>query len=340
MEKHLNNFNLLRLIGALLVIVSHSFAITGNTDMEPLLQITKGKLELSGIGLTMFFFISGYFVTASAMGANNTGTFLKKRLYRIYPALIVLVLISVFLIGPLLTSIPLKNYFSNSESWLYLFTATGVRIRMYLPNVFDSSLFNEHAFNASLWTIKLEIQLYASMAFTLWIGLMKNKKVFSFIALLILLVCFGIVTFSNQINFAFARYLNLIGIFYFGAFIFSSNLLSKQVYAIAVIATLLSFIFLFQKPIYFDPIAFLLISISTIVYLIGFNKRICIPLETDISYGLYIYAFPIQQIIFMYTGSLSPWLIMGVGILFTIPIALVSWHLVEKKFILLKHKKG
>ena len=102
MDKHNNNFNFLRLFAAFLVIFSHYFDVTGNENSEPIKKLLHGKTAASGIGLSMFFFISGYFITQSAYATNNTLRFLQKRIARIYPALFVVVLLTAFVIGPLL----------------------------------------------------------------------------------------------------------------------------------------------------------------------------------------------------------------------------------------------
>ena len=134
---HKNNYNLLRLIGAILVIVSHSFDLVQSEYLEPIAYFSKDKLECSGVGLTIFFFISGYFVTGSAVMSNSKSEFILKRIRRIYPALIGFVLISVFIAGPLLTILPLNVYYSENDTWQYLYTATGLKIRMNLPGVFS-----------------------------------------------------------------------------------------------------------------------------------------------------------------------------------------------------------
>lgn len=329
---HQNNFNFLRLIGALLVIISHSFDITGKSNSDPLFQLT-GKLQSSGIGLTIFFFISGYFVTASANNTAGIGRFIIKRVMRIYPALIVLVFISVFFAGPLLSTLATYQYFQEKDSWVYLFTTTGLRIRMNLPGVFSSPNFQIKAFNASLWTIALEIQLYISITLALWFGIVRNKKLFSTICLIIIFVCFGIVAFNQNISFNSARHLSLIGLFYLGGVVYTASFTKKIIQIVMLLSASLFVMFTFFKILGFDPFILCLLSISMLTYCVGFTKGFKIQLTTDISYGLYIYAFPIQQTIFMFSGITDSWILALSSIVFTLPLAFASWHLIEKKFI-------
>lgn len=323
----------------MLVIISHTFAIAGKNDLEPLIFYTKGHLQLSGVGLTLFFFISGYFITASATTTEKPKLFLLKRIYRIYPALIVLVVISVFIAGPLLSVFSLHQYFASKETWLYLFTATGLRIRMNLPGVFTLPSFNVHAFNASLWTIALEIELYISISIALYTGLLKNKKLFIFFSLLIVLFCFVSVALRLEISHNEKRQLNMIGIFFMGSFIYITAFSKKIIKAILLFSALLFIIFVCYKIPGFDPFFLFLIAVCMLVYCVGFNSLVKVPLHTDISYGLYIYAFPVQQIVFMLWNNQNPYFQLALGILLTLPFAFASWHLVEKRFIRATHKR-
>jgi len=334
---HKNNFTFLRLVAAVSVIISHSFDVVGKASFEPLSYFTNNKVEFSSFGLATFFFISGYFITASATNTNSVFKFCLKRIYRIYPALIVLVLVSVFIAGPLLTILSIPQYFADKESWLYLFTATGLRIRMILPGVFSTDAFNIKGFNASIWTIALEIELYISVAAAMWLGLLKRSFIYTVLTLLISLICFGTMALKQGITFDMARHLNLIAIFYLGAFTYISAMQRSLVKAILLISVLLFIIFTLLNLFGFNPIPFFLIAVCMVVYWFGFTYKIKIPLQTDISYGLYIYAFPVQQAIYMFTGIRNPYIMIVASILCTLPFAFASWYLIEKKFIGLKH---
>ena len=55
-----NNFDFLRLIFASLVIITHSYALSGATVYDPLARLTQGQMEFSYLGVHGFFIISGY----------------------------------------------------------------------------------------------------------------------------------------------------------------------------------------------------------------------------------------------------------------------------------------
>ncbi len=339
LQQHNNNFNLLRLLGALLVIISHCYYITGKVNFEPIRLITGGKLEISAFGLCIFFFISGYFVTKSACETKNTVFFLRKRFARIYPALITIVLITVFFIGPIFTQLDFSDFFNNPDTWKYLYTMTGLRIRTMLPGVFTESGFFLHGVNGSLWTISLELILYISITVFLISGIIINKKIFAVISLSTLIICILTVSIVVNLDFFYVKYFYLSGIFFLGSFIYSSGL-SKKIVKVILIFTVFLYITLYvSNPSFIRYDFLLLIIIGLLAYLAGFYKNLVIKLNNDISYGLYIVAFPIQQIVFKMTGyNQSIVLQLLITILIAVPLAYLSWKYIEKPIINLNNR--
>lgn len=103
-----NNFDFLRLLGALLVIISHSYALT-LAGKDPLFQLT-GSEPFSFLGVAMFFVISGFLITQSGH-YDPTRHFIWKRFLKIIPGLIGVSLFTVFILGPVVTTVPIKEYF-------------------------------------------------------------------------------------------------------------------------------------------------------------------------------------------------------------------------------------
>ena len=338
-KQHDNNFNLLRLIGACCVIFSHSFYITGNDAIEPVNAITHSAIEASAIGLVIFFFISGYFVTKSAYLSRSIQGFIKKRVFRIYPALIVCILLSVFVIGALFTELSTAAYFSNIETYKYLITASAVFVKMELPGVFQNTSFFQHAFNSSLWTISLEIKLYLSLVLIIILSRMIDRqKIFKFIPSIIFITSALLLLFYKHFDYTWQRNMNLITVFYFGSFVYSLSLSKRTMVYILLSSIVLYFATIPLKGTV-NSEAFLWIIISAVTYLIGTFSKIKISLQTDISYGLYIYAFPVQQAVFYllgYNTNVLLNLFLSFGI--TTLLALLSWKYIEKPFIQLKNK--
>ena len=131
-----NNITLLRHFAAFFVLISHSFDLTNNFNNEFLRRLSGQAISFGQLGLIIFFFLSGFLVTQSLVTSINLKQFIWKRFLRIYPALFVVVVLSVFLLGPLFTTFSIKEYFLSSQTWSYLFGTTWGRLRVVLPGVF------------------------------------------------------------------------------------------------------------------------------------------------------------------------------------------------------------
>src|SRR5439155_23209736 len=108
-ERH-NNFDLLRLLAALSVIFSHAFLLAENSqDHDPLMLLTGGQAILGLAGVFVFFTISGYLITQSFETTASPVVFLAKRALRIFPGLILCLVVCAFVIGPLVTKLPLAD---------------------------------------------------------------------------------------------------------------------------------------------------------------------------------------------------------------------------------------
>src|SRR5437764_8192508 len=116
-----NNFDLLRLVAAVSVIFSHAFLLSENSqDHDPLMILTGGQSILGVVGVFVFFTISGYLVTQSFDTTGSPLVFLAKRALRIFPGLLLCLAVCVFVIGPLVTQLPLADYFTRPEPYLFL----------------------------------------------------------------------------------------------------------------------------------------------------------------------------------------------------------------------------
>ena len=98
-----NTLDFLRLISAIFVILHHSYPLTGNNS---LLSV------LGAIAVSTFFVISGYLVSQSWFSDPTPSRFLWKRILRIVPGLVTVVIFTIIIIGPVNTSLPVREYFS------------------------------------------------------------------------------------------------------------------------------------------------------------------------------------------------------------------------------------
>ena len=328
---HRNNFNFLRIFAAVLVAITHSSAITGQAANEPLHQLTKGYFYFSSLGLYIFFFTSGYLVTQSAANSKTSLIYLQKRVLRIYPALITVVLLSVFVAGPLLTSFGLKQYFTDADTWKYLWTATGLKVRFRLPGIFENSKFFMSGFNGSLWSIKLELEMYFLLFILMLLGIFKNIK-WLLIVLITSIILLLFLNIKNQYSFIIPDHKNslLACTFLFGG-IMQTGIISKKarlyLFIVSGIFLIAKITGLLRTDIMIDDIIFF--SLAT--YFIALNKKFLLLIKHDISYGIYIYAFPLQQYIFQLVGfKQSTFANLFLSLCCSAIFALCSWIFIEK----------
>src|SRR5579862_4738920 len=120
MERH-NNFDLMRLLAAASVILSHAFLLAENSQAhDPLMILTGGQAILGLAGVFVFFTISGYLIAQSFEATRSPLVFLAKRALRISPGLLVCLVVCVFVVGPAVTSLPLRDYLGRPQTWLFL----------------------------------------------------------------------------------------------------------------------------------------------------------------------------------------------------------------------------
>jgi peptidoglycan/LPS O-acetylase OafA/YrhL len=331
-----NNITLIRHVAAFFVLITHSYALTGHFSGEPLLQISGGAISFSKIGLILFFFISGFLITQSLVTSSGIGRFIWKRFLRIYPALIVVVFLTVFVLGPLVTRIPVKQYFSGSETWQYLSGATLVRLRFYLPGVFNTS-----GVNGSLWTLPIEFRLYLLLALLFVAGLIKRRKwYFGFIFLFLMLAFLAqqgnadspaMIYLSPYLAWGM-YFLTGSGIFFVKdkirvdyrvlIFFLVGWYLARNTEIINIVTELVCFSYLTLWACFKTPVVFS-----------RFFKK------NDFSYSMYLYAFPLQQLIISADPNVTPWILVGLTSPAIVPFCLFSWHCIEKPALKWKNRK-
>lgn len=329
---HRNNFNFLRLFAAILVAITHSYAITGNAEKEFLYQLTNGHFYLSSVGLYIFFFTSGYLVSLSAVNSKSPIFFLKKRVLRIYPALIVVVIMSIFIAGPLLTTFDLKQYFTEADTWKYLWTSSGFRIRFRLPGVFEQPGFATAGFNGSLWSISLELELYAILFLVLFAGIFKKRRLLVILFILLLISCLLLANLNNQVTSSMTNRKNflLAAAFLFGGLL-QTEFIPKKNFPYLFLASSLLLFLKISGILSIDLLIDEVVFFSLATYFVAFTRQINISFKNDISYGVYIYTFPLQQLFFQLSGfsqSVIMNLLLSLGS--SCILALLSWIFIEK----------
>ena len=143
------------------MLVSHAFPLSGDKSMaEPLGLLTRGQDTFGGLAVCTFFFISGFLVTRSLTKSRSLVVFAVARGLRILPGLAVVTILAALVLGPLVTTLSLAEYFVNPRVASY-FRNIQLDMHYNLPGVFTHNAMQ--AVNGSLWTLKFEIMMYIAL---------------------------------------------------------------------------------------------------------------------------------------------------------------------------------
>ena len=253
---------------------------------------------------------------------------------RIYPALIVIVLVAVFIVGPLFSNLMAWNYFNKSTTWLYLLTLSGLHIGYILPGVFTNDLHFDHGINGSLWSIALELKLYILL---IGFGLLnKRRKLLGNVAPMVLALLLSFFVSENILflgSYFDELHCRLIAIFFIG---YTTNAYYDRLRLSWIYLVIIFFIY-FISMRYFISARFitetLFFGYSTLF--IAYKVRLYKPVM-DISYGMYLYSFMITQIIIDVLKVDNPIYLIVMVVIVVLPLSILSWLFIEKKALSLK----
>ena len=186
-----------KFIAALLVIFSHSFSLVGKEDW--LYNITKGQMSFGGLSVGLFLFFSGLYISKSISQNSNITfcNFMKKRCIRIFPALFVTIFLTVFGLGPIMTTLSLKDYFLNIETYRYLLNVLLI-MQHNLPGVFENNIAMATV-NGALWTLPVEFLCYIGCFILKKMGFYEKKRYSISYFILYILWILVLVTIDNGI---------------------------------------------------------------------------------------------------------------------------------------------
>lgn len=332
-----NNFNFIRMVAALFVLVSHAYPLSlGASEVEPL--VAQLGISLGGLGVFTFFCISGFFISLSYQRSKSKIDFVVARFLRLYPALLVVLVLSAFVVGPLFAAISLHDYFSSSEVYSYVATNLKLKsIQFQLPGLFQDNPYP--GINGSLWTLYYEVLLYALVFALGVVGLLKSLPRVSmfFVVYFLFYFTFRFLLEGERIHPGFQTRMWVQWSFAFvvGMLLYAYRFKVWLDYRVLGACWIVAF-FLYKSPVFVE--AFVL-AWSYSVFWIAFNTQWFARQFNrlgDYSYGLYIYAFPTQEILaHLWKGILPVTMILVALPLALIP-AVLSWHFIEYPCILRK----
>ena len=326
-----NNFDALRLLAAISVIFSHSFLIAEGTQKhEWLIRLTGNQSILGLTGVFVFFAISGFLVTQSFEETGDPLRFLAKRALRIFPGFFVATLLSAFVLAPFVTTLEPGAYFSRPEPYRYVIGNTLLDPTVHeLPGVMFVNNPVGLEINGSMWTLRIEFMMYLMV---LGLGMTAAADP----AHAVLLLALGLAC----LHFDTLDFLGAWGwlLAFFAAGMVLYKLRATRIFDGRVALLALAGLVLSVPLREFIPM-FPLFGCYLALWL-ALNPRLpVIPTARfgDLSYGLYIYGWPVEAaVVWLLGGRALWWQVFAIALPVTAAIAFLSWHLIERPALRLK----
>jgi len=338
-----NNFDFLRFLMACIVIHTHSYVIAGATSSSSVQRLLHLDFGGATLAVDVFFLISGFLISSSFHSSATTLHYLQKRFLRIYPGFFVTLAFCIFVVGPL-AGVNLSAYFRTPQTYTYFYPLFFAPLQT-LPGAFVDAPWHNMV-NSSLWTIRFEVFCYLIPPFLALLGLFRFRMV-------ILILFLTSIVAQNMEMLQLPRQWILVFpwfgdiwelprflMFFLAGMTFHAFRDSIRLSPNLLILSIFGFILGFIHPVFKNTV--FPIGLTYLIFYIAFTPRI--PLQHfgrhgDFSYGMYLYAFPVQQLLVRYIPmARNPLLLTLLAFVVTFCLAFLSWHLVEFPCLKLKNK--
>lgn len=327
--------DIIRFFAAILVIICHSFPLSyGNTTSDYLARYTDNRLSFGGLAVGIFFVFGGFLISKSMENKKNAATFFKARCKRIFPSLIFVVLVIVFVIGPIVTDLTIREYFSSMETYKYLGNIFLIPIHN-LPGVFEKNIYAS-VVNGALWTLPVEFMCYIMIYIAYKIGIFEKKK-FAFTIPFAIVIIILLIFIRDNFIISVVRpvILYYIGL---GMYVFRDKIkLTKKCFWTSV------FCFILLIGLKLDIIAMISVFPYIMMYLAFGTKKKFINFSKngDISYGMYLWGWPVAQIVCMIFGKKMEWYVNSIIVItLSIVFGYITYVIVERKILNIGGKDG
>ena len=323
------------------MLISHSWPLTG-VEVDPVAHLTGGLIGGGSLAVSIFFVLSGFLVTKSAL-ERSAEDYVLSRLLRIIPALFLVSLFDVLVIGSYFTTLEFKEYMSQSVTFQHLLNFKVFPIEYNLPGVFEGGTY-PHV-NGSLWTLPIECSLYILLPIMVALKLLTKRTavwtLLAFISLSVYSVLYLGLSDANRGSVVF-KAVHAWSILHYGLFFFLGSFsyiyrheipLSGGLSVVMAIALYGSKGTISQAPIFYLSLTYI-----TIFLAIGIPQVLSLKKIGDLSYGTYIFAWPIQKSVITALSTASPVLVTIISLPITLVLAYGSWRFVEQPMLELKRR--
>lgn len=330
-DSRYNNLDWVRLCAAVMVIYGHSYAISpSNGHVDIVTTITNGLAPSGSVAVAIFFFLSGILVARSAVQSSTARSFLLKRVARIWPALTVCVILSAFVFAPIFGG----GQIDLGQSVSYVVRNVGnIYNQHFVDGVYESH--PDRSLNGSLWSLTLEARLYLVFLLLMLMGVHRMRPLLD-------LVLIGLVVHlavdpgsvpllgSSVALYGSAAFPLYSAIFLVGA-LFFLNGGGRLNFLPAAIIFAVAYTFVSSGTVksgfFWAFVLFLSLAVARSPLLLR------LKLPGDYSYGVYLYGWPSQQIVYAIFPGVYPEVNFIFSAVLALALAVVSWHLLEKRVL-------
>lgn len=326
---HKNQLDKIRILAALVVIFSHHYPLTGTRPPAWLETPWLNWSMAGGVGVMVFFCISGYLVTLSWYKQPEFAPFLWKRILRLWPGMLGSVICGIFLFGLIFTTIPLGEYLKSPATWNFFWTNISLTKEYgFLPGVFKNNP-NPEVMNGVYWTIPMEFTCYLILAGLGATGLLNRKKILK--GFLLIYMASFLLFYNSDFTGIIRHWVEYPAFFAAGAFIaLHKNWFSKNGGKLLLfIAPVLVFTYFFTPY----PATSRFFLIPALVIFIGNlpAKNSWFTRLGDPSYGIYLYGYPIAQSITALWPEMNFWASLFLTFALSVIAGYASWLLLESR---------
>jgi peptidoglycan/LPS O-acetylase OafA/YrhL len=324
-----DNFLLLRIVAAVMVIYGHSYALTRDTGATEIFLRHGWRIYSGDIAVDIFFVISGFMVSGSYLAGSGLFSYMAARFLRIVPAYAFILVLSALVIGPLFTTLDSSAYFASPDVLPYV--AKNLRfssdMAWTLPGVFEGHRMT--AINGSLWTLPAEMRMYLLVAALGVFGFLGNRALGLLAALALLLAAI----FDPQLLPVHSDWVRLGGFFCIGilAQLFKDSIQVRHDAMLGlVVLTYISYNTHSYMWLLAAAIAYFSFWFAYRTPIVGLEKY------GDPSYGIYLWGWPAQQMLLSRYPGMTPMANFLGAVVIAVAAGYLSWYLIERPALSLK----
>lgn len=327
-----NGFTGLRLGLALAVVVSHAFSVVSGVGAEEPLARSTG-FTLGEHAVNGFFAVSGFLVTMSC-DRRGIRDYAVARALRILPGLIAAVFVVSLVLGGAMTRLPLGEYLRDPSLWSFIRnTLTTFKSNAALPGVFENNPFRAPL--GTVWTLKYEVLCYCGVLVAALAGTLRRRWIGT-------LLCVGLaaalvvceIRYGEALPKGLETALRLPLIFAAGACLYQWRA-TLRISLPALLCLGVALFVLARTPVY-PPLLFLSTAYAALWLALGPLAAKPFDPAADLSYGIYLYGWPVQQTLHALWPSATGPALLAPALALTVPVAALSWYAIERPALALK----